>query len=113
VSAREVLAAVEAVAAFGMQLATSGAALGDAGAEALALVLSTVTRLTSLNLERNDLGADGAASLAPVLSTMAQLKSLDLGINGLGAAGAASLVPVLSTMTQLPQRAHISAPNRP
>ena len=60
VSAREVLAAVEAVAALGIELTASEAALGDAGAEALALVLSTVTRLISLNLEHNHLGADGA-----------------------------------------------------
>jgi hypothetical protein len=101
VNAREILAAIELVAALGIKLRTSGAALGDAGAEALVLVLSTVTRLISLNLEHYDLGAAGAAALAPVLSKMTHLISLNLRYNRLGAAGAASLAPALSMITQL------------
>ncbi len=74
VSAREVLAAVEAVAALGIELTTSGPAIDDAEAEALALVLSTVTRLISLDLNDNLLGAAGAVALAPVLLKMTQCR---------------------------------------
>ena len=74
VSARAVLAAVEAVAPLGIQLVASQTMWGDAEAEALPPVLSTVTRLISLNLDHCKLGAAGATAFAPVLSKMTQLR---------------------------------------
>jgi hypothetical protein len=80
VSAREVLAAVKAVAPLGIQLAASGNMWGDAGAEALPLVLSTVTRLISLKLEQCKLGAAGATAFAPALSKMTQLTTMYIDV---------------------------------
>ena len=80
---------------------------GDAGAEALAVLLGESAALHTLRLRDNGVGADGAAKLAAGLLSMrkqartlrgraaASLQVLDLAMNGIGDEGATALAIAL------------------
>ena len=69
--------------------------LGPVAAAALAPALASLTRVTCLDLDGNNIGEDGAAALAPALRALPGLLKLRLSMNGIGAAGAAALAPAL------------------
>lgn len=72
--------------------------IGDQGAEALAMVLPSMTTFCfDLWLIHNRLGNKGAAALADALSSCAALTGLFLGGNEIGDQGAAAFAQVLST----------------
>ena len=71
------------------------------GAATLAPALCQLTALTSLYMSENCIDANDAAALAPALSRLLQLAYLDLSSNELGAAGAAALAPSIALLTAL------------
>jgi hypothetical protein len=63
--------------------------------------LKTATRLTHLDLTRNDLRWQGMKALGPALGLLSGLRSLVLADNNIGDNGASALAGPLKTMTAL------------
>ena len=84
---------------------------GDAGAEALAVVLPLCGQLKTLQLHQNFIGAAGAMALARAMGSMAKLKELYLHNNNIGDQGLSSLSEALAkgSLAQLTVRSPLTA----
>lgn len=71
------------------------------GASPVPEALRSLTRLTCLDLNDNELGADGAEAVCSVLSHLTSLTSLSLGDNRMGATGGHALAAVLPHLVSL------------
>ena len=89
------------------ELYLTNAAIGDAGAVALAAALKDNAVLRLLDLWNNGIGPTGTHALARALATNSKLDRLYLNENPIGAAGASSLARYSShTTSYIPTSLH-------
>ena len=71
--------------------------IGKDGAQALASILHTNTKLQKLSIRNNYIGPNGATHLAKALEANTCVEKLDLGTNSIGNVGAEAIAKLLQT----------------